>query len=510
MSSYSTYQLPDAVGWSSLAAHLSSDYVIGESVTQRQDIVLYDTFDWRLFNEGLTLYDADGVWCLRPLGEQEVVVQEKLSARPTFLWDLPDGALKTYLDPIIEMRALLRLGAANVAKMTFHVNRKKQPVAKLVVQEVRAVETADELPMVTYLSVKPLKKANKRFRAFIAQLTELGASATKSDIYVPILTLAEREPGDYSAKLKFRLKPNMRSDEATKIILRFLLGVVRRNEDYLPQDIDTEFLHDFRVAIRRTRSALSQVKAVFPAETTERFKQDWATVGRMTNDLRDLDVYLLEEESYRNMLPATLQPHIVPLFELLHTKRAEALQQVTQDLDGYFYQFVTGDWAAFLDEPPTNDPTASNAARPIIELAKERIYRKYRRVVKDGKRILENMEDELLHDLRIECKKLRYLLEFFTSLFPAGEMKYLIKQLKSLQRNLGDFNDFYVQQEYLLAIADELSLEDDSTRQTLLAIGALIGTLDRKQQAAKASFEDVFTQFTSRENRNAFKALFKS
>ena len=61
---------------------------------------------------------------------------------------------------------------------------------------------------------------------------------------------------------------------------------------------------------------------------------------------------------------------------------------------------------------------APNAKLPVIDLACKRIYKKYRGVVKAGNLILENAEDEMLHVLRIHCKKLRYLMEFFPVCFP--------------------------------------------------------------------------------------------
>ena len=79
---------------------------------------------------------------------------------------------------------------------------------------------------------------------------------------------------------------------------------MRQNEAGIRADWDTEFLHDFRVAIRRTRSALSQIKGVLPVDAVEHFKDAFRELGRSTNRLRDLDVYLLEEETYRAMLPA--------------------------------------------------------------------------------------------------------------------------------------------------------------------------------------------------------------
>jgi CHAD domain-containing protein len=300
----------------------------------------------------------------------------------------------------------------------------------------------------------------------------------------------------------------MRSDEATKLILRFLLHVIRVNEANIEKDIDTEFLHDFRVAIRRTRSALAQIKLVFPTDTTERFKKDFAFVGKLSNELRDLDVYLLNEDTYKGMLPPVLRDDIAPLFDYLHKKRTRALQKVSRSLKTNRYATILDDWEAFLNEPPQESPNATKAELPIIELACKRIYKKYRSVVKGGNQILENAEDEMLHVLRIHCKKLRYLMEFFASLFPRKKINVLINQLKILQDNLGDFNDLCVQEEYLLNITRELPATHRQLKKTLVAIGSLIGTLDRERQIVKDAFAETFMEFTSHGNKKLFIELF--
>ena len=57
--------------------------------------------------------------------------------------------------------------------------------------------------------------------------------------------------------------------------------------------------------------------------------------------------------------------------------------------------------------------------------------------------------DKKLHKLRIECKKLRYLLEYFAPLFTAGAYQCELKKLKQLQGYLGDFNDSAVEHDFL-------------------------------------------------------------
>ena len=49
----------------------------------------------------------------------------------------------------------------------------------------------------------------------------------------------------------------------------------------------------FSGAWTRTRSALAQIKGVFPGRTVERFAPRFAWLGQITSDPRDFDVYLL-------------------------------------------------------------------------------------------------------------------------------------------------------------------------------------------------------------------------
>jgi CHAD domain-containing protein len=80
--------------------------------------------------------------------------------------------------------------------------------------------------------------------------------------------------------------------------------------------------------------------------------------------------------------------------------------------------------------------------------------------------------------------------------------------LKKLQDNLGDFNDLCVQEEYLLNITQKLPATHQQKKKTLVAIGSLIGSLDRKRQTIKDAFAKTFTDFASPKNQELFRELF--
>ena len=166
------------------------------------------------------------------------------------------------------------------------------------------------------------------------------------------------------------------------------------------------------------------------------------------------------------------------------------------------------DWETFLNEPQNGPVPEPDAERPVFDLARKRIYKQYKDIVKTGNQILEKGDDEMLHHLRIQCKKLRYLIQFFTNLFPPKKINLWVEQLKKLQDRLGDYNDLSVQVEYLYVVAENLPSNRSQMKKTLVAIGSLIDKLDTKRQAEKESFAKTFTRFSSSQNQMLFQELF--
>jgi len=116
--------------------------------------------------------------------------------------------------------------------------------------------------------------------------------------------------------------------------------------------------------------------------------------------------------------------------------------------------------------------------------------------------------DEQLHRLRIAGKKLRSLLEFFNSLFIQTEMKILIKRLKKLQDNLGDYHDLAVHQEMLEEFKEQLITKGSGEKETILTLGILIKKLNEKQKLLKQDFIETFHVFSAPEIQNIFHDFF--
>jgi CHAD domain-containing protein len=480
---------------------------------------VHDTFDWRLYGAGGLLVETStprGTVLSWTRFDGSVRYRLPVATVPGFVRDFPAGAFRRALQPIVEMRRLAAIVELETSATVWHcLDGNRKTVVRLRWEE-RAARAADggtfeALP--SLLRVVPLRgydEARDRAVRFLAE--ELGFEATAPD-WDRVLRVGGREPGAYSSKLRLELDAAMPAAAAARQIHRTLLETIRTNEDGVRRDLDSEFLHDFRVAVRRTRAALGQIKGVFPEPAQACFRRELSWLGQLTGPTRDLDVYLLKFGDYEAALPPAVRRDLEPLRGFLAAEQRREQRRLATALGGARYRRLLADWQAFLEDergpgPGDQEPSPPNAGRPIVEVAGRRIRKVYRRVLDQGRAIGDDSPDESLHRLRIECKKLRYLLEFFRGLYPSPEVDPLIKALKKLQDNLGDFNDYSVQQKQLKDFARRMLDEGVADADTSMAMGALVAHLERGQAAERRAFHRRFATFARRGNRDRFQALF--
>jgi CHAD domain-containing protein len=477
-------------------------------------VTYLDTFDWRIHQAGsrLTL-ESEGArqtlqWAPRR-HERPYVLPVDGDGR--FVRHLPDGFLRSQLEPILEVRALLPLGSTRVARRS---GRLVDPEGNTTVHlwfesTVPLAEdgSPDGSPKTT-VRIEQIPAIEHVYRSTVERLQSSGAVMDgHTDDLLDAAAARGRVPGDYTSKLRVVLTSDQRSDEALRAILADLLETLRANIDGVLADIDIEFLHDLRVATRRTRSALAQVKGVLPGPALERFRQEFKWLGEVTGPCRDLDVYLLELEGFRRQL-GEREVVLDPLHRLIERSRNQAHRKVCVGLNSSRFRRLIDSWTEFLDAPVSREEEPPNAARSIGELSSERILKAYSKMFKQRSKFTDDPTPEALHALRIDGKKLRYLLEFFASLYPAATTKQLVKELKHLQDLLGGINDMEVQQRWLRDFAGQLMDSDDAEPETLLAMGELAAAMKRRQSELQGGFASAFASFSSHDSHQLYLEQF--
>jgi len=469
----------------------------------------FDTFDWRLYQRGFYLY-YDGVdWNLLKKESEDVVASHttKVASGTYFAWDFPASRIRSILEPILEMRRLLPLVVHDSSATCLRIlNKDEKTVVQVFLEEHKLTDHKSVLRTVRLQNVRGYEKNFRELSRFLGNY----GIRQKADLFYPFtkgVELGGRQPLDYTSRFDISLKPEFSARSAMIVIYRQLLDTMQRNESGVLDDLDSEFLHDFRVAIRRTRSGLGQVKKVLSKGITDRAKKDFAWLGSITGPTRDLDVYLLYEKNYRPRLPDGLQGGLDIFFADISERRIIARRKLVQHMQSGKYNQILSTWHDHLYSETENEE-AENSGIPVVDLSRDIISQKYRKIIKDGKAITLSSPDEHLHRLRIECKKLRYILEFFSSLFPQKDMKQVIKLLKRLQNNLGEFNDLSVQQDMLRNYHTTLRPGSRKNQDLAASLGGLLTNLYHEQQKVRSGFALRFSEFSADGNALLYKKLF--
>lgn len=304
------------------------------------------------------------------------------------------------------------------------------------------------------------------------------------------------------------MQKDTRADAAMAEIMLALLDSMEASEAGTIDHTGTEFLHDFRVAVRRTRTALTQLKSVMPAHDLARFVAAFAWLGDITTPTRDLDIYLLKFKKLRHTLPKKLRGDLRPFRDYLETRQREEQARLADALRSADYRKLKQEWRDFLTSGLPCDSTAVPAATPIGDFSHRRIWRMYKRVLREGRAITPASPATALHEMRKSCKKLRYLMEFFQSLYPPKQVRRLIRELKTLQENLGDFQDLQVQAHTLSGYCEKMRRAGTLQPPTRLAIDALQDRLQHAASDARGDFKRRFKRFSCKQNRQKFRQLF--
>jgi len=499
------FEFPADLAAEEFIAKLTSEADIRLASKQTCCTIYYDSFDWRLYSNDITCEfnrtKNVSVLTLRSIKSGQVIDSLEAMKAPVFSNEFEPGIMRDTLEPVLEMRALLPICTLNY--VTYHlnvINKDEKTILRLLIEEYGQFNNR-----VLLQPVKGYDKAAEHITEILT--TVLGLTVVDEPVLLAALRFQGRKPKDYSSKLNINLDPDMRADIAGKYIYSHLLKAIKANEQGTIANTDSEFLHDFRVAVRRTRAGLSQIKGILPDNINAYYVDFFSWLGQVTGPTRDLDVYLLNFERYKSSLPDSIRDDLDPLYDFLLAKQQKAQKELAKKLQSSRYRSTLSEWEQYLKEPSYKTQLEQNAKQTIKELADRRIWKIFSRVLQEGNAITGSSPAETLHDLRKSCKKLRYLMEFFQSLYPEQQIKQLIKNLKGLQEVLGDFQDYAVQEHNLKLFSEEM-MTLNIPANTFLAMGVLIQDLDAHRCNARKDFASKFEDFKQEENRSTFKLLF--
>lgn len=506
------YILPDNLTKKHFTDTLKSNFIVKQLNHTSEKISIVESFDWGLYTKNLLAVRHENhsisLWNEANLFDAESPLKiDNINANSRFWWDFPEGEGKELLKPILKLRSLSPIFSGTLK--TEQLNLQSDDGKILVFCQLISIYKPEQprTPLMRQLKVTPVTGYIEENNQAIALFKEMGGFEARLSPLDSLLGAIGISPKPYTVKPGLKLPNHMPARNAASSIIAVMINKQRLTENGIINDIDTEFLHHYRVAIRMVRAAIAQLKVVFPAQDVPALKQRFGDLARETNKLRDLDVFILDKERYMNLLPQSMRNDLSPMFDDFQKNRQTEAKRISRwiasktyikEMDALEALFING-YSAM--ETPWSE-------KPSIELAINKIQKTYKKIYKAAFKINHTTPDEAIHNIRIDCKKLRYLLYFFGTQFDNKKIKTVGNHLKKLQDKLGIFNDLTVQGEFLKNYLYQLEHKPKKDIMLIASVGGLISNLYTMQIQERDNCIDELAVFSNDENRQLFKNTF--
>jgi CHAD domain-containing protein len=238
------------------------------------------------------------------------------------------------------------------------------------------------------------------------------------------------------------IKPGDAMSEAGRKVLRFHFAHMLNHEEGTRLGEDIEELHDMRVATRRMRAAFEVFGPFYKPKVVKFHLKGLRATGRALGSVRDLDVFMDKAQHYLESVPVGERPGLEPLMHAWGGELADEREKMLAFLDGERYQQFKQDFNEFVSKPGAGArPISETNPKPnlVRDVVPVLIYT-HLAAVRTYDTVIANAAIEQLHALRIEFKKLRYAVEFFSEVL-GEQARQVIEEIKTLQDHLGDLND---------------------------------------------------------------------
>ncbi len=298
--------------------------------------------------------------------------------------------------------------------------------------------------------------------------------------------------------------PGIKSDdslgEAGRKVLRMHLARMLHFEAGARSGGDIEDLHRMRVATRRMRAAWRVFDGAYRPKVQRRYVKELRTIASVLGEVRDIDVLLEGLDTYIAKLPAPGREGVEPLRSAWRRQRQAARKRLMARLDSKQYREFVDDYLEFTESTGTAEIVMPLGQPSLVrDTAGSRILAAYERV-RAYETIITWADVPTLHALRIEAKRLRYTLEYFSEVLPVTS-RALIGQVTEMQDHLGLMNDADVAaratREWLNLHAPILPARSRE------AVGLYLDSREADVERLRRSFRPLWRRLTGRTFRKA-------
>jgi inorganic triphosphatase YgiF len=232
------------------------------------------------------------------------------------------------------------------------------------------------------------------------------------------------------------LRPDRTHQDAARRIVGHGVHQVLANAKGAALGEDLEYVHQARVALRRTRSALRVLGVARAAD--DPIARDLRWMADRFGAVRDWDVLLTQSlPALRKATGEGQQATWDALMKRAQSRRQRQQLALRATLGGADFARAAVRLLRWAEAPP------AAAAGHLTHQARRAIERGHGRLAAAA-RDLAKLSPQGRHRLRILAKRQRYALELLSPLLEDGAPARTLKQLSRLQQLLGEINDVHV------------------------------------------------------------------
>jgi CHAD domain-containing protein len=263
-------------------------------------------------------------------------------------------------------------------------------------------------------------------------------------------------------------------------------GMIRRQHPRAVEGVDPEGVHQMRVATRRMRAVMKGFRDVLGDDVVTRFNKELRWLARNLGRARDADVTQrdaresndVDADHYERFLAEETVGAYEHLVGVLQSDRCAALE---------------AELNRFIAAGPTSAMQKTFGNLSVAECARQFVRSALMQLLMHGDSIDADSPAKQLHKLRIEAKRFRYLLDFFSTVQTETWLQ-TTEAVTKLQDVLGEHQDAVTAQERLTDYAASVPL-DEVNRNKLVVTGRLLQKEEERMAACRQQFTETWSEF---------------
>ena len=311
--------------------------------------------------------------------------------------------------------------------------------------------------------------------------------------------------------LKFDINPFLKGEAAIMPLLSEMLGMLDVELLRLRRDKHKADFHHIRSILRRASNLLENLKTL-PPPTAEFLVSEFKKLNELTAKANALQEFFANEKRYTSAVPRMLRPGLVKVFNAVNAELTEERLRIAKAVANKRYESLFGGCqtrvlAALASIPKGEDSMAD--PDNVTCLVKRLVGQTFHEFYNQGGKLRAESSPLELEVFRSTCRKIRYVLELFASLFEEKGLSGIATPLEKLQELLGKIDAHGSAIQTIEGYMSTTNPAMEFKNLSFAAMGALIAILQAKRLKARNALRKHLEEIKQKQFHESLDSLLR-